>query len=182
MTLVESLQSLPDPRDASEAAWLPAGPTGGILERLRGFSAADDEWWHEERRNACRAYLGTKLNWHPASPRQSVMVEPGDLHSDLHRAMLADLRLNFPWTDVIDLMAALSSGDAAHRFGAAAVRLEWADCMALGSEYKDVDVVAEAVHFCRRRDERAKIIKRLAGVAHSPEEVAELCARLAEVK
>jgi hypothetical protein len=182
MTLTPSappspLATAPD----SEAAWLPASPSEGILGRLRGFSAADDEWWHEERRNACRAYLGTLLNWSAGAANPSVAVGPHDLPSDLHKLMLADLRANFPWADVLDLYGALASATAAARFGAVPVREEWADCLALGSEWKHIDAVADAVHFCRKRDERAKIIKHMLGVAHSPEEVGHDCARLREV-
>jgi hypothetical protein len=162
--------------------WLPESPSGGILERLRGFSAADDEWWHEERRNACRAYLGTLLGWYAGAANPSVSVGASDMNCDLHRLMLADLRANFPWADVIDLFGYLACGEAAARFGAVMVRQEWTDCLALGSRWCDLDAVAEAVHFCRRRDERAKLIKRMAGVAHSPEEVTRLCAILAEVR
>jgi hypothetical protein len=70
---------------------------------------------------------------------------------------------------------------AAIRFGASAVRQELADCLALGADYAKIDVVAEAVHDCRRRDERAKIIRHMLGVAHSPEGVADGIRKLGEV-
>ena len=104
------------------------------------------------------------------------------MNCDLHRLLLADVRECWPWDDTIALLGRLSGMSAAARFGAEAVRTELGECLCLGSKYGEIDAVAEHVHFCRRRDERAKIIKRMLGVAHDPGEVAQLCARLGEVK
>ena len=179
----------PEAPDASEVAWLPASPSGGILERSRrypegvhgGDVATLDDWWHEERRNACRAYIGTVLNWRPGGVSGGGPVTALDLNSDIHRMLLADIRANAPWTDVLALYGALAVGTAGARFGATAVREELYACLALGERWEDVDKVVENVHFCRRRDERAKFAQRMLGVAHSPDEVAALCAAMLDV-
>lgn len=182
MTSKDALGSPSAPPPDSEPVWLPVSPSGGILERLRGFQPADDEWWHEERRNACRAYLGSLLCWKPTDRPGVVKVAGDDLNCDIHRLLLADIRECWPWDDTIALLGRLAAMSAAARFGAEYVRTELSDCLALGSDWTHLDAVAEAVHFCRRRDERAKILKHALGVAHSAEALAHDIQRLGEVR
>lgn len=141
-----------------------------------------EEWWHEERRNACRAYLGTMLNWRAGDGPGKVAVTAADLNCDIHRLLWADIRECFPWDDVLTLYGRLAAMSAGARFGAVQVRQELHDCLALGVEWEHLDAVAEAVHFCRRRDERAKIIRHMLGVAHSAEAVEADVQRLGEVR
>lgn len=171
------------PSPGPEPSWLPESPSEGILERFSPHAVlGDDDFWHEERRNAARTYLGTKLGWTPAGARQTVPVEPGDLHADLHRLMLADLRDCFPWTDVEDVLPALLWTRAGQRFGREAVKEEWATCLMLADKWEHIDAVARHVHFCRLRDERVRIIRHMLTVAHSAEAVEAACGRLREVR
>ena len=173
----------PDP----EAVWLPESPSRGILERLVALNDASMEalfdFWAEERRNAARAYLGTVMNWrpgmaHPAGPK----VAPSDLGSRLHALLLDDLRTVAPCLDMPDTIGRMADLKAVEQYGEVHVRLELCDCLALGEKWKHAAEVAEAVHFCRRRDERAKILREALGKAHSPEAIEEACARLRGVK
>lgn len=168
----------------SEPVWLPESPSAGILERLGGLSGvSDDEFWHEERRNACRGYLGTLLSWRVGdTARPTVKVETHDLPWDLHKLLLADIRECWPWEDVIALFVRLAAMTAAARYGAEAVRTEVGNCLALGASWEHLDAAAEAVHLCRARDERAKIIRHMLSVAHSAEAVERDCQRLREVQ
>lgn len=164
-------------------AWLPGNAPEGILERLGSFGVGDDdEFWHEERRNACRAYLGTLLNWRPGDPRPPVPVEPSDMNTDMHAMLLADIRDCAPWTDILQVFQRLAAMRAGARYGAESVRVELADCLALGDRWEHIGALAEAVHFCRRRDERAKVLRAALGAAHSPEAVEAAIAMLQAIK
>lgn len=173
--------------DGPEASWLPESPPAAILERLVALTDASMEalfdFWAEERRNAARAYLGTVMNWrpgmaHPAGPK----VDPSDLGSRLHALLLDDLRTVAPCLDMPDTIGRMRDLKAVENYGEAHVRLELCDCLALGEPWERVAEMAEAVHFCRRRDERAKIAKHLLGVCHSPDEVDKCIQRLREVR
>lgn len=181
---VDAPYSPPSTHPDTGAAWTPESPSQGILERLGGLhGVSDDEWWHEERRNACRAYLGTLLSWRVGdASRPTVKVAAHDLPWDLHKLLLADIRTCWPWDDTIALWVRLSCMDAAARFGAEAVRTEIGNCLALGSRWEALDFVADAVHLCRLRDERAKILKHALSVAHDADAVARDCERIKEVK
>lgn len=172
----------PDP----EASWLPESPPAAILERLVALTDASMEalfdFWAEERRNAARAYLGTVMNWrpgmaHPAGPK----VDPSDLGSRLHALLLDDLRTVAPCLDMPDTIGRMRDLKSVENYGEAHVRLELCDCLALGEPWERVAEMAEAVHFCRRRDERAKILRAALGAAHSPEAVEEAIQALRRV-
>lgn len=176
-------QSPPAPSPDTGASWAPETPSGGILERLGLHGVSEDEWWHEERRNACRGYLGTLLSWRVGdAARPTVKVAAHDLPWDLHKLLLEDIRQSWPWDDTIALWHRLSAMSAAARYGAEAVRTEVGNCLALGTCWDRLDAAAEAVHLCRLRDERAKIIKWMLSVAHSPESIEGGIRRLQEVK
>ena len=173
----------PDP----EAVWLPESPSPGILERLVELNDASmealEDFWREERRNAARAYLGTVMNWrpgdkHPPGPK----VSPSDLGDRMYAMLLDDLRTVAPCLDIPDTVARMADLKTVEAYGAAMVRMELCDCLALGEKWEHAAEVAEAVHFCRRRDERAKILREALGKAHSPEAIEDACARLREVK
>jgi len=176
-------QSPPDAPIGSEGRWLPDSPSEGILERLGLHGVSEDDWWHEERRNACRGYLGTLLSWRVGeATRPTVRVEAHDLPWDMHKLLLADIRALWPWDDTIALLGRLGCGTAAARFGAEAVRTEVGNCLALGACWDKLDAAAGAVHLCRLRDERAKIIRHMLSVAHDADAVERDCQRLREVK
>ena len=173
--------------DGPEASWLPESPPAAILERLVALTDASMEalfdFWAEERRNAARAYLGTLMNWrpgmaHPAGPK----VDPSDLGSRLHAMLLDDLRTVAPCLDMPDTICRMRDLKAVENYGEQHVRLELCDCLALGEPWERVAEMAEAVHFCRRRDERAKILREALGKAHSPEAIEQACANLRAVK
>ena len=162
----------PDPAlPVEEHGW---SPPAAILERLR---RADEDDWHEERRNAERCYLGTLLCWSPSDFRATVRIAPADMHFDLHRILLAEIRDAFPWTDA-SLMIALLPVCAGKRYAPQLVRDELAACYELALPFVEVDQAALAVLYHNARAARAKLIETMRGHAHDPAHLRTLCATL----
>lgn len=182
MTSVNAPGTPCEPPPLPGVAWLPESPSRGILGSV-GAYPADNRWWDERRRNACREYLGTLMRWKAGCPKAKVKVELYDLPRPLHQHFLAVIRECHPWADYAALQAAALAKLVDERgLNEVAVGEEWHDCLASGSEWANIDAAAEGVHACRRRDERAKIIQHMLEVAHDPDAVAADCKRLGEVK
>ena len=162
----------PPAPEATEHGW---SPPAAILERLR---RADEDDWHEERRNSERCYLGTLLCWSPSDFRATVRIAPADMHFDLHRILLAEIRDAFPWTDASLLIVALAGGAASKRWNPQLVRDELAACYELALPFVEVDEAARAVMYHNARAARAKLIETMRGHAHDPAHLRTLCATL----
>ena len=177
---------------ATTVAQDPWSPPTGILGAHSGtvgdraaerLARGDEDDWHEERRNAERCYLGTLLLCQfRDGERATVKVELSDLHFDLHRILLSEIRKAAPWTDSDVLLTMLVGGAASGRYAPQLVREELADCMTLALPFSRVDEAAKGVHFHRARAERVRLLERMRSFAHDPATLRELCAKLLTVE